>query len=199
MARLWLRDDDGPPRARCAACDATPGDGAGWSNLPGPAVPTIRQLTGNRGAPLSRGSVVTSSEDGERRTGADAGEPSPPYVVPRHITRAGRQVFDDIVREGAARLAQQLEVEADRAHRTDPQYTSDDVHAARLACEQRIREQAGVDDADRRVLAAILLTVATVGVSAMANFLHSEWQILAFAALVIVGIVGLAMTWTSRR
>lgn len=64
--------------------------------------------------------------------------------------------------------------------------------------KQRIGEQFSDDNADSRVAAALLLTIATVGISVMAGFLHSQWQIGAFAVFVIVGIVGLVLTWRSR-
>lgn len=46
--------------------------------------------------------------------------------------------------------------------------------------------------------AALLLTIATVGSTVMSHFLHSEWQVGTFVVVVLIGVVGLVLTWRSR-
>jgi general stress protein CsbA len=141
--------------------------------------------------------MTTTSDD--RSTDAAGGDELPSgYRVPRQTTAAGRHAFDEVVREFADDLAHELDVQGHRTQRTEPLRTADDVRAARQAYERRVGEELRVDAADRRVLAAILLTLATVGVSVLANFLHSGWQIGLFALFVVAGVVGLVLTWTSR-
>jgi uncharacterized membrane protein len=48
------------------------------------------------------------------------------------------------------------------------------------------------------VAAALLLTIATVGSTVMSHFLHSEWQVGTFVVVVLIGVVGLVLTWRSR-
>ena len=146
----------------------------------------------------TRGSSV-SSPPGDARPDETAGSgPAPGYCVHLHLTSAGRRAFDEEVREWAVRLVHQLELDAHRAHRTDPQYTADDVHAARYACEQRIGLQVRRVAANNAVGAAILVTLASVGTSVMANYLHSEWQRGLFGFFAVAGLVGLVLTWTNR-
>lgn len=49
--------------------------------------------------------------------------------------------------------------------------------------------------ATRRFLAPAFVTVASVGVGVMGNYLQSPQQVLGFLVLVVLGLVGLAMTW----
>ncbi len=116
----------------------------------------------------------------------------------REVTLAGAQAFKDEVQQFAAQLMREMELDAHRAHRTDPHYTADDVRKGIRAYHRRISRKARGDDSSRSVLAAILLTLSTVGVSTMANFLHSPWQIVAFALLVVAGLIGLVLTWVIR-
>ncbi len=126
-------------------------------------------------------------------------ERSPGYCIPREVTLAGAQAFKEEVQQFAAQLMQEMELDAHRAHRTDPHYTADDVREAIQAHHRRISRRTRGDDSARHVLAAILLTLSTVGVSTMANFLHSPWQIVAFALLVVAGLIGLVLTWVIVR
>jgi hypothetical protein len=122
-----------------------------------------------------------------------------PYPVPPDLTPAGRRALIELIRTYAVRLGNQLEIGPHQAHRTDREYTARDVHEAQQAYERWIREQADARDSDRRVLAAILLTVGSVGVGVTANFLHSAWQIAVFVLLAITGVAGLGLTWSSRQ
>jgi hypothetical protein len=42
---------------------------------------------------------------------------------------------------------------------------------------------------------AALVTVGTVGVSVTGNFLHSILQVVVFAVLAVIGLMGLTLTW----
>jgi hypothetical protein len=120
------------------------------------------------------------------------------YCVPHKLTAAGRRAFHGVIGEVAAQLADQLERNAQRAHQVDPEYTAADVHDARRAVERQVALRAVVDRSDHRVLAAIMLTIGTVGVGTMTNFLTGPWQVGLFLAFVTVAVAGLVLTWTGR-
>jgi hypothetical protein len=87
----------------------------------------------------------------------------------------------------------------------EPEHTADAIARARRACFERFQQEqaAGqlneqVRRRDRSVLAAIMLTVASVGLGIMPNFLHSAWQRTLLAMLIVVGVTGLALTWAGR-
>jgi hypothetical protein len=141
--------------------------------------------------------AMTTTEDRDGRGGDDLpGGHSPGYNVPGNLTRVAEEVFHVKVRNFAAELANRTERVAHQAHHSDPQCTADDVHEA----GRRMSGSGAGDPAGRKdVLAASLMTVATVGVPVMANFLHSPLQILIFGLFILGGLVGLGLTWIGRR
>ncbi len=176
MARLWLRDDDDRPVPTAQGPQRVAG---GVDRSSGPR--SVRPVTG----------LVSSNEE-------DGVEPSPRYPVPRHVTPAGRQAFHDVMRGWAVQLAEQMEIDAQRARQTDPEFTAIQVHDARRTVERQNALRPDPDRSDHRVLAAILLTVGTVGVGCMTNFLVGPWQVVLFSVLVVVAVAGLILTWTGR-
>jgi hypothetical protein len=60
------------------------------------------------------------------------------------------------------------------------------------------RERREARRADLTVPGSVLQTVGSVGVATTAGFLHSPWQAAIMVVLVIVGLVGLALTWSGR-
>jgi hypothetical protein len=147
-----------------------------------------------------KGCAVSSPTSDDESADAPGIEPRRGYCVPRGLTAAGSLTYDHQIREISAALTQELEIQAHRCHRTDPVLTADDVHEAVRAWKQRIGEQVSDDgsDPDRGVAAALLLTIATVGITVMSHFLHSEWQVGTFVVFVLIGVVGLVLTWRSR-
>lgn len=125
----------------------------------------------------------------------DGIEPSERYCMPRHVTAAGRRAFHEVMRGWAAQLAEQMEIDAQRAHRADPVYTAIQVRDARRAVERQNALRAEPDRSDHRVLAAILLTIGTIGISVLSNLLVGPWLAPALAAFVIVLVAGLVLTW----
>lgn len=136
-------------------------------------------------------SLASSDEDG-------GPGPSEQYRVPSRATEAGRRAFHEVMRRWAAQLAEQMEIGAQRAGDTDPEFTAIHVHDARRAIERQHSLPSEPDRSDHRVIAAILLTVGTIGVGVLSNFLVGPWQVLVFVVFVVVLLVGLILTWTGR-
>ena len=128
----------------------------------------------------------------------DGPEPSQRYCVPRHLTGSGRRAFHEVVRRYAAQLAEQMEIDAQQAGQADPEFTGIGVHNARRAVERRNALRVEPDRSDHRVLAAILLTVSSLGITVLSNILVGPWQVLAFAVFVVVLVEDLVLTWTGR-
>src|SRR4051794_5405303 len=120
----------------------------------------------------TKGSAVSGPTSDDESPDAPGLEPRRGYCVPRGLTAAGSLTYDHQIREISAALTQELEVQAHRCHRADPVLTADDVHEAVRAWKQRIGEQSRDDevDPDSGVAAALLLTIATVGISVMSQF-----------------------------
>lgn len=138
---------------------------------------------------------MTTTEDRDERGGDDLHDRhAPGYNVPGNLTRVAEEVFHAKVRNFAAELADRTERVAHQAHHSDPQHTADDVHEA-----GRRMGRSGDAGSRKDAVAASLMTVATVGVTVMANFLHSQLQMLIFGLFILGGLVGLGLTWIGRR
>ena len=120
------------------------------------------------------------------------------YRIPRHVTAAGRRAFHEVMRGWAAQLAEQMEIDAQRARQADPEYTAIQVYDARRAVERQNALRAEPDRSDHRVLAAILLTIGSIGISVLSNLLVGPWRVLSFTAFAIVLVTGLVLTWVGR-
>jgi hypothetical protein len=131
--------------------------------------------------------------------GATGDEPPPSFFVPQRLTPFGRREFIEQVQKYATHLAQQLELNAHGVRRDEQEYTVRDVQAAQAAHEQKLLRSSDQTIADRQVMASILLTVATLGITTMSNFLNGGWELAVFAFFVLSGLLGLTLTWTNRR
>ena len=126
------------------------------------------------------------------------------YPVPRHLTPGGLAAFRSEIARFAAGLAGELERQAiaTLAKGGQPEHTAEAVEKARRSCLQGLPVEEVVKSQrtarDCLVLAAALLTVATVGLGVMRSYLHSDWQIAAFTGFVVLGLGGLALTWFGR-
>lgn len=156
------------------------------------------------------GEVVEPSSDRARRAPVASVSRSW-YPMPSHLTAGGLHAFRAEVARYAVALGAELERRAVEpiSRGGEPEHTAEAVAQARTEYERRLRTNG--DDpvpakhdrpgerSDKSVLSAILLTVATVGVGVMPNFLHSPWQYGLFVLLIVVGVVGLGATWAGRR
>ncbi len=133
---------------------------------------------------------LASSDDGP--------EPSPGYCVPRHVTGSGRRAFHKVVRGFAAQLAEQMELDAQRAGEADPEYTGIQVHNAQRVVERRNALRSEPDRSDHAVLGAILVSLGSLGVAVLSNFLVGLWQVVSFVVFALVLGAGLILTWTGR-
>jgi hypothetical protein len=122
------------------------------------------------------------------------------YCVPRRLTPdGGRRAFHREVRDYAAELAEQLDLDAQSKGREEPEYTAHDVEQAATTIRTRTAERARGDTAAWATAAAVLVTLGTVGATVMSNHLDQDWQIVLFGLFALTGCVGLVLTWTSRR
>jgi hypothetical protein len=126
------------------------------------------------------------------------------YPVPENLTPRGLRAFRTEVVKFAVAIGAELEKMSDAitSRGGQPEHTAESVIKARRDCIQRMRfEHVASKNRVRRartVLAVILLTVATVGLNVMQNFLHSYWQVAVFGAFVLADISGLGLTWAAR-
>jgi hypothetical protein len=67
-----------------------------------------------------------------------------------------------------------------------------------LLTSEAERERRDARRPDLTVPGSVLQAVGSIGVATTASFLHSSWQAAIMAVLVIVGLVGLALTWSGR-
>jgi hypothetical protein len=147
--------------------------------------------------PEHLGSGPTKGHVVIRPTSADR-EPTPGYRVPPGLTLAGRRAYHAVVREYAAQLAQLLETQPHKMHRTDGEHTTIDVYEARQKYQERIVE---LGRGNRRVLMAVLLlALSIVGIGTTANYLQGLWQavFLAVFVLVLPAVVGLVLVRIGR-
>jgi hypothetical protein len=130
---------------------------------------------------------------------ADRGdEPSSSFRRPASLTLAGRRAFDGAVQDYARQLGQQLIREAQQRHRRpDTVYTFEDVRAAQVAYEQRIRERPDDHVVDVRRLAILLLLVAApVGV--LACYPSGFAQAVLLGLFVAMETAAVLLIWRSR-
>ncbi|MCO1655759.1 hypothetical protein [Pseudonocardia humida] len=126
-----------------------------------------------------------------------------PHPVLRYLTDGGRQEWQNALarydRELAGELGRRAAPVLDSGR--TPELTSADVSAAVAAFEDRLRAEppAAEEPGSRSSLwAAITLTLASVGIGVMPNFLGDQpWQYVLFVVLIIVGVVGLVLTWVA--
>lgn len=124
---------------------------------------------------------------------------APGYPVPEHLTKGGREAYDQEIVRIARGLSAVLDARAARVldEGRTPEHTSDDVIVARTAYERQraaaLTPTAG--DSRMELLAPILVTIASIGVGVMPNFLGPAWSYGLFGLLILLGVIGLAMTW----
>ena len=133
-------------------------------------------------------------------TGAEAhggGRPgqSCSFPLPDSLTRAGRQAFTGLVNEYAAQLSTQLTNEA--RHRTKSVLTTHDVHAARYAYEQQLREQPD-DRAEKLRRLAVLLLLGAVVLGVLASGSSGIGQAALLGLFVTTETAGLLLLWRGR-
>jgi hypothetical protein len=135
--------------------------------------------------------TVASNDDTEASGSAS-------FPLPRHLTPQARARFVGAVREYADALEDGTKANAaGRPWTPDPEYNVDDVLGARDALDRRTHRARS--DRSVQVLAQGLTGVGTVGAGIMANYLHSGWQVSAFIALVLMGLIGFALPWRGGR
>jgi hypothetical protein len=120
-------------------------------------------------------------------------------VRPKYLTTGGREQYDAEINRCRHLLDAELDQRAAAAldrHET-PELTRQHVEAAARTVFGRRPGPSVSDDRQARtsLLAAILLTISSVGVGVMPNFLDEPWQVGLFALLIVVGVVGLLLTW----
>jgi hypothetical protein len=130
--------------------------------------------------------------------------------APEYLTPGGLDAYRHEIVQHARALATELDRSATGLleRRGVPEHTAKDVSTARAALQRQLRASTAAPAPTRSpgpdetrvasraaLLAAILLTISTVGVGVMTNFLDGPWQYGLFALLVLIGIVGLVLTW----
>jgi hypothetical protein len=124
-----------------------------------------------------------------------------PDAAPRYLTTGGRQEYENTVARYKRGLTNELDRRAapslDRG--VVPELTSADVRAAMQVLDQRLGTAASghAEHPPRSsIWAAITLTAASIGIGVMPNFLDGQpWQYVLFAVFVVIGVVGLVLTW----
>jgi hypothetical protein len=125
------------------------------------------------------------------------------FPVLQYLTAGGRQEWANATtrykRELITELDRRARPKLDRGGR--PELTAEDVAAAMTAVEQRLHLTATAP-AQRppraSIWAAITLTVASIGIGVMPNFLDGEpWRSVLFALFIVVGIISLVLTWVA--
>jgi hypothetical protein len=131
------------------------------------------------------------------------------FPLPPSLTPGGREAFQSEIVRYAKELGDELDRQAVEPLRqeTEPEHTSESVAKARAALARRLQMD-GIEQvvqrsddtkrANRSHLAAILLTIATVGIGVMSSRLEAPWQVVLFGIFVAIGVTGLVLTWTSR-
>jgi hypothetical protein len=89
------------------------------------------------------------------------------FPLPASLTVAGRQAFEGAVQAYVTQLSEHLAHQS-RLHRRRPDsvHTTQDVHEAKHAYEQRLREQDDQPTHSRRVTTILLIVAAGLGVLA---------------------------------
>lgn len=120
------------------------------------------------------------------------------FPLPDSLTLAGRQAFARAVHDYVAQLSTQLARQAHREHRPAAVYTTQDVHAAKHAYEQRLREQDDDQVLDLRRLAMLLLLGAIV-LGTLASYASGIVQAALLGLFVAAETGGLLLIWRGRR
>jgi hypothetical protein len=132
------------------------------------------------------------------------GDPTGPDVrsgsfpLPDSLTLAGRQAFSGAVHDYADHLSAQLAEQALHHHRPASVYTTQDVHAAKYAYEQRLREQEDGRGVTVRGLVLPLLLGAVV-LGGLANFTTGIVQAALLGLFVAAETAGLLLIWRAGR
>lgn len=122
-----------------------------------------------------------------------------PYRIPDdRLTAQGRSAVDQATGDWTRALHSELDRQAgpdDRRGDPEYRYTRTDVLAARDSVEHGLRPDTAVEPARSALVAPILVTIGSVGAGVMPHFLHSPWQWVLFALLLLAGLLGLTLTW----
>ena len=122
------------------------------------------------------------------------------YPVPRYVTAEAKDVFCEHMDGEAQQLAGDIDYRAIQ-NQNGGRVPLQPAEVVRQAIEDRqgVRHGRG-DPQTRAALKEILLTFSIVGLTVMAGFLsHSTWQLALFIGFVVIGVVGLVLTWRGRR
>jgi hypothetical protein len=125
------------------------------------------------------------------------------FPVLQYLTDGGRQEWANATTRYKRALITELAHRAgpvlDRGGR--PELTAEDVAAAMLAVEQRLHATATVPvhhPPRASIWAAITLTIASIGIGVMPNFLDGDpWRVVLFALFIVVGVISLVLTWVA--
>ena len=133
-------------------------------------------------------------------TGPDRGRRDPTsssFPLPASLTVAGRQAFEGVVQAYVTQLSEQL-AQQSRLHRRHPDavHTTQDVHEAKQAYEQLLREQNDQLAHGRRV--AIILLVVAAGLGVLAITATDTAQAALFGLFVAAEAAGLLLLRRSR-
>ena len=119
------------------------------------------------------------------------------FPLPDSLTLAGRQAFSGAVHDYADHLSTQLAQQALHHHRPASVFTTQDVHAAKYAYEQRLREQEDGRGVTVRGL-ALLLLLGAVALGGLANFTTGIVQAALLGLFVAAETAGLLLIWRGR-
>jgi hypothetical protein len=133
-------------------------------------------------------------------SGPDRGRRDPTsssFPLPASLTVAGRQAFEGVVQAYVTQLSEQL-AQQSRLHRRRPDavHTTQDVHEAKQAYEQRLRVQDDQLAHGRRVAIILLIVAAALGVLAIT--VTGTAQAALFGLFVAAEAAGLLLLRRSR-
>lgn len=137
-------------------------------------------------------------------TSQPAVEPAAAYPIPSHLTPGGLIAFNAEVTRYAEGLGAELarQAIAVRSRGGHPEHTAESVEKAKRSHLRGLLIENGPSDhrtsSDRSVPAFVFVTIGTIGLNVMINFMHGPWQVAVFVAFVVIGLAGLGLAWTGR-
>lgn len=136
-------------------------------------------------------------------TGGERFYSEPPYLTPN-----GRKAFRDEIAAFARQVGDELGRGAELVllHNQSPEHTADSVREASHAVRGRSARDAVTASHDRpprsgnlSLAGAIGVTAASIGSQTLPHVLDGRWHFAVYAALLLIGIIGLVAMWSGRR
>ena len=136
----------------------------------------------------------------DREAGAEGDGSRGSYELPRRLTASGRGAMDKAVHDLVAELTANMDRHTHYASDLTDRDVETALHALGRGRLRSVPPPTGTRTAGQaNALGPALATVGQVGTTVSAAFLHSVLQIVVFAALVLIGLTGLTMTWVQAR